>query len=223
MTKALRDMDVATQELRERRSRHAVTIGATPSLANRWLLPQLPEFERTHPRIEISVLVDQRVTDPREAGCNLTIRMGHGPWSGVEATPLMDDTLFPVMSPALWEKAGRPRDPGQLARLRLLHDRDPSASWIAWRARFGPPGLDVREGPRFASSDLLLHAAAQGLGVALARGRLAEGDLQSGALIRPFGQLLVRLADAYWLVLPLGQMHAATAAAVAWLGRIARK
>lgn len=221
VTKAIRDMDVATQEVREHRSRHAVTIGAAPSLATRWLLPRLPRFERTHPQIEVSVLVDQRVLDPRDAGCDLSIRMGRGPWPGVEAAPLMDDTLFPVMSPALWESVGRPCEPGQLGGLRLLHDRDPSASWIAWRARYGPPGLDVRQGPRFGSSDLLLHAASQGLGVALARGRLAEGDLRSGALMQPFGERAVRLSDAYWLVLPSGRSHAATATIVTWLRKIA--
>lgn len=35
VTKAMRDMDIATQEVRERRSRHAVTIGTAPSLASR--------------------------------------------------------------------------------------------------------------------------------------------------------------------------------------------
>jgi LysR family transcriptional regulator, glycine cleavage system transcriptional activator len=171
----------------------------------------------------LSVLVDQRVLHPGEAGCDLAIRMGCGPWPGVEATALMDETLYPVMSPGLWAKAGSPHEPAQLAGLRLLHDRDPSASWIAWRARFGPPQLDVRQGPRFGSSDLLLRAAAQGLGVALARGRLAQGDIESGALVRPFGDCTVRLADAYWLVLPAAQMRAATTAVVAWLRREARR
>src|SRR5258708_8688381 len=32
--------------------------------------------------------------------------------------------------------------------LRLLHDRDPHASWEAWRRVHGPPALDVRRGPR---------------------------------------------------------------------------
>jgi LysR family glycine cleavage system transcriptional activator len=215
--KALREMEVAAQELRERRSRHAVTIGAAPSVANRWLLPRLPGLERAHPRLEVSVLVDQRVLDPRQAGCDLSIRMGRGPWPGAEATVLMDDSLFPVMSPMFWEKAGRPRELEQLAHLRLLHDRDPYANWAAWRVRFGPAGLDIRTGPRFASSDLVLRAAVQGLGVALARRRLAEADLESGALIRPFGERAVKLDDAYWLVLPPGKVAGATAVLVTWL------
>src|SRR5258708_37509798 len=69
--------------------------------------------------------------------------------------------------------------------LRLLHDRDPHASWEAWRRVHGPPALDVRRGPRFTSSDLVLRAAAQGQGVALARHRLAPDGLPARAPLRP--------------------------------------
>jgi len=223
VTKALREMDVAVQAVRERRSHFAVTIGATPSVANRWMLPRLARLERAEPKIEVSVFVDQRVLEPRDAGCDLAIRMGRGPWPGVDAIPLMDDTLYPVMSPDFWHKAGRPSELGQLADLRLLHDRDPNASWSVWRSQVGPHELDIRSGPRFGSSDLVLRAAGQGLGVALARGRLAEVDLRSGGLVRPFGNHAVQLKDAYWVVTPLGEKRVATAAVVAWLRREASR
>jgi len=47
---------------------------------------------------------------------------------------------------------------------------------------------------------LVLRAAAQGLGVALARDRLVADDLAAGTLIRPFGELRVAVPDAYWIV-----------------------
>jgi LysR family transcriptional regulator, glycine cleavage system transcriptional activator len=221
ITRALREMSSAAQEVRERRSAFTVTVGAAPSVAARWLMPQLPRLEKAHPRIEVSVLVDQRMTDPREAGCDLSIRMGRGPWPGVDATPLMSDTLCPMMSPAAWERAGRPSTPAQLTGLKLLHDRDPNASWAAWRERFGPPDLEVRRGPRFDSSDLVLRAAVHGLGVALARGRLAEMDMASGALVRPLGDLSIELPDAYWVVCPAGEKRTATSTVIAWLRQAA--
>jgi LysR family glycine cleavage system transcriptional activator len=136
----------------------------------------------------------------------------------------MDDALYPVMSPALWQKSHRPSRPDRLARLRLLHDRDPNASWDLWRRAHGPASLDVRAGPRLASSDLVLRAALQGQGVALARHRLAADDLASGALVRPFGDLRVELGPAYWIVLP-DDPHArpATLAVAEWLKKQARK
>lgn len=83
------------------------------------------------------MLVDQRVLDPRQAGYDLSIRMGRGPWPGVEATSLMDDKLFPVMSPELWERAGRPCEPEQLADaywivLPFGRPQPATAAIVAW-------------------------------------------------------------------------------------------
>jgi LysR family transcriptional regulator, glycine cleavage system transcriptional activator len=207
-----------TESLREQRSDSSVTIATFPSLAIRWLLPRLPAFEAAHPAIEISVIVDQRIDDLEHSGADLAIRSGDGRWPDVECQPLMTDALYPVMSPAYHARCGRPGRPAALAQLRLLHDRDPRATWAAWRASHGPHSLDVRRGPRFGSSDLVLRAAMQGQGVALARHRLAEADVEAGLLLRPFGDLQVDLGMAYWLVLPT-HVHprAATTTFARWL------
>lgn len=141
---AFRDLAQAVASLREARSAHAVAVWAPASVAVRWLLPRLPAFEEAFPHLEVSVVVDRRLDDPEAAGINLAVRMGRGPWPGVRGEPLMDDALYPVMSPAFWKKAGRPKEPADLAGLRLLHDRDPDASWEAWRAAHGPPPSTCR-------------------------------------------------------------------------------
>lgn len=215
---AMADVRTAIDAVREQRSRHAVTLSIAPSFASRWLLPRLPQFERRHPQIEVSILVDQRLDDLRAAGSDLAIRMGAGPWPGVTAQRLMDDALYPVMSPSAWQSAGRPSVPKDLTRLRLLHDRDPSAAWSAWRAQYGPENLDIRKGPRFSSSDLVLRAAAQGLGVALGRHQLIGDDLANGVLVRPFGNRSIPIAGAYWIITPRGgEIRDATSSIIAWL------
>jgi LysR family glycine cleavage system transcriptional activator len=79
-------------------------------------------------------------------------------------------------------------------------------------------GIDLRTGPRFTSSDLCLRAAAHGLGVALARERLAEDDVDCGLLFRPFGSARVSLPRAYWLVQPAhGDMRPAVHAVAEWI------
>jgi len=80
----------------------------------------------------------------------------------------------------------------------------------------------VRHGPRFASSDLVLRAAVQGQGVALARDRLARDDVASGALLRPLASLAVKLEHAYWLVRPKhARLRAATVKVIEWLKQAA--
>lgn len=216
---AFGELAEAASALRETRSPFAVTLSTSPSFATRWLLPRLPSLQRAHPRIALSVLVEQRVEALADGGVDLAVRMGGGPWRGVHAEPLMDETLFPVMSPAAWEAAGRPRQTHALRDLRLLHDRDPQAGWERWLARYGPEGLDLADGPRFASSDLVLRAATLGQGVALARGRLADDDLRAGLLVRPFGDDAVTLGTSYWIVRPpqLRPPRTALRAVIDWL------
>jgi len=217
---ALSDITREADAVREMRSPYAVTISTSPSFAARWLLPRLPLLERAYPRYEVSLVIDQRLDDPHAMPCDFAIRMGSGPWSDVVAQPLMSDELYPVMSPSFWEASGRPRKLEQLSDLRLLHDRDATASWQLWRQAFGPAELNVRSGPRFSSSDLVLRAASQGMGVALARDRLVRDDLVSGALVRPLGDLSIKIDAAYWLITPKQiAVRDAARVVIAWLRR----
>lgn len=222
--KSFRDLETAITSVRERRRGNSVQITTPPSVAVRWLLPRLQHFNEAYPWIELSVVADQRLSFPGDRSADIGIRMGTGPWDNVDCGPLMGDLLFPVMSPRLWERCGRPDSLADLAGLTLLHDRDPSTSWERWCKATGLKGVDTMAGPRFASSDLVLRAAAQGLGVTLARGRLAEEDLTLGTLIRPFADASVELPNAYWIVREEGRTPGiATSRTLDWLKQQAEK
>ena len=182
---SLSELENAVASVRESRRPNSVTLSTTPSFAVRWLLPRLADFESRYPAIEVSVVVDQRRRAPIDSGADIAIRMGSGPWQGMDCQPLMGDALYPVMSRAYWQDNGRPEKIGRLNRLRLLHDRDPNASWSLWQQIHGPDDLDVRRGPRFTSSDLVIRAAEQGLGVALARDRLLGTSIENGTPAPP--------------------------------------
>ena len=199
---ALAEITRATAALRESRSPNSVSLSTTASVAARWLLPRLPDFERRHPRIELSVVVTQKIEDFSSRALDLSIRMGRGPWPDGRCEVLMDDALYPVMSASFWRTARRPARPEDLRGLRLIHDRDPNASWATWRDTYGPKSLDVRGGVRYTSSDLALRGAALGQGVALARHRLVLDELTAGTLVRPLGDLQVDVPHAYWIVVP---------------------
>ena len=219
----LTELDSAVASVREARRGNSVTISTTPSFAVRWLLPRLGAFEQAHKWIELSIVVDQRRRAPLDAGADFSIRMGsirmaRGPWSDATCFPLMADALYPVMSADYWRSADKPSKVADLARLRLLHDRDPGASWAAWKKVHGPKNLDVRGGSRFTSADLVLRAAEQSLGVALARDRLVRDSVTAGALVAPFADLAVNLPDAHWIIQPEARPpRAATKKVLDWL------
>lgn len=211
-SRSLAKLEKAVAIMREGRKRNSVRLNTSPSVANRWVLPRLPAFAAAHPNVELSIIAEQAVVDSTDVDADFFIRMGKGPWNGLAATSLMDDALYPVMSPGYWKTAGRPSQPAHLAKLRLLHDRDPQASWAEWKAAYGPRNLDIRSGPRLTSSDMLIEAAMQGAGVALARHRLAATVVASGALVRPLGDLEVRIKNAYWILTPAKRAISAVAA-----------
>jgi LysR family transcriptional regulator, glycine cleavage system transcriptional activator len=215
---ALRSIEHSALSIREARGSESVTIETSHSVAVRWLLPRLAAFEDGNPKVEVSVVADQKVRDPDGTTVDFTIRMGQGPWSDVDSVPLMSDALYPVMSPQLWRRLGRPDRPRDLLRAPLLHDRDPNSSWELWRNAMGPPSLDIRRGPRFTSSDLVLRAAAHGQGVALARDRLVRDEIIAGSLVRPFGSAQVDLGTSYWIIRPAHRRaRAAVTAVTSWL------
>jgi LysR family glycine cleavage system transcriptional activator len=212
------ELDNVVASIRESKKQNSITIATTPSFATRWLLPRLASLEKHCGGIELSVVVDQRTRSPADEGADLTIRMGNRPAPGLIGEPLMDDILYPVMNADYWAANNEPNALENLTALRLLHDRDPNTSWVQWKKAFGPNTLDTRQGSRFTSSDLVLCAAEQGLGVALARDQLASGSIDSGDLIRPFGEIQLPLQAAYWLVhAPRAMERADVKCVVEWL------
>ena len=59
----------------------------------------------------------------------------------------------------------------------------------------------VAQGPILNRASMLIDAAVDGQGVALARTTLAAWDLLNGRLVRPFDQNL-KLTRTYWIVCP---------------------
>jgi LysR family glycine cleavage system transcriptional activator len=200
---SLSKLDDATAAIREQRHANSVVISTTASVAVRWLLPQLEDLRQAHPGIEISVLTEQALIEPGAIRADLAIRMGRGPWSGVDCQPLMDDALYPVVHPESLAKLGRRKPDTLFRRYPLLHDRDPQAAWSIWFDAFPQDAVDLRRGSRYSSSDLVLRAASRGLGIALARDRLVADEIAVGALRRPFGNAQVHVPDAYWVVTPI--------------------
>ena len=193
----------------EVRGAAVVRFSATPSVCSLWLMPRLRQLEGGDPALRIVLQVDHRRVDLEDEGIDLAIRCGRGGAPGRVSVQLFEEWCFPVASPDLARTIGEGR-PERLLAQPLIHDSD-AAGWRAW---FASHGLDYRPRPqdrRFEDYNLVLDAAACGLGVALARPPLAQGQVESGRLASVDSRVALNPVS-YWLDRPLGQPRPAAAA-----------
>ncbi|MBS0296355.1 MAG: transcriptional regulator GcvA [Proteobacteria bacterium] len=196
VAQAIRLMQQGADELSAQRGAKTLVISTLQSFAIRWLAPRLAGFAEAAPEVEVEVRTDDRLADFVHDGVDVAIRYGSGGWPGVEARELFSERLFPVCSPAFLKAhpLERMEDLGRVPLLR--HNR---RAWALW---FRSAGLDMAEptsGLVFDDSNLLIAAAANGLGVALAPSTLAESEIAAGRLVRPF-PVSVEAEYGYFLV-----------------------
>jgi LysR family glycine cleavage system transcriptional activator len=199
-----------------------VTITLPPSFAAKWLIPRLETFRMAHPDIDVRLDTTDRLADLSRENIALGIRYGTGRYPGLESTLLMGETVFPVCSPSLQTRAHKLRVPGDLAQFKLIHDTTLAAhetfpTWATWLAAARARKLKPQSGLKINSPIMSLQAAMEGQGVALARSVIADGDLRSGRLVKPFA-LALDSGYAYHLVYPAGlPLSRAASLFCAWL------
>jgi LysR family transcriptional regulator, glycine cleavage system transcriptional activator len=161
-----------------------LVISLDPQFASRWLPQRLPALLASAEGANLEIRVEERIADFRTDGCDMGVRYGAGRWEGLESVRLFPENLVPVCSPALAAQHPMHR-PEDLLQAPLLHHG--YRPWSLWFQEFGLEA-PAQSGLLFEDSLMLLEAAAQGLGVALARSVLIENDLATGRLVTPLVQ-----------------------------------
>ncbi len=183
-----------------------LTLTAPPSFAAKWLVPRLKRFEEAYPQIDVWLSADMDIVDFASGEVDLAVRYGAGRYAGLEISRLLNESVVPVASPELM--ATNPlTSPEDLINHTLLHDGSPNADescpdWSMWLAARGITGIDATRGPRFNQSSLVIEAAMGGRGVALAKGALAQDDLDAGRLVAPLQMSTTAVDFAYYVVHP---------------------
>lgn len=207
---ALRDafdrIDGATNKLKERDTGGVLRVSTFTSFAAKWLVPRLGRFGSQHPDIEIRLAINDSMSDFNTDGIDVAIRYGSGNYKGLTVERLLTEVVFVVCSPALAEGPIPLNAPADLAQHTLLHDDLPE-DWDTWLEAAGldPKGAAFRSKRDlvFNHSEMVLQAAAEGLGVALGRSVLLADDLAAGRLVKPF-DLELPVKSAYYFVCQQG-------------------
>jgi LysR family transcriptional regulator, glycine cleavage system transcriptional activator len=142
-------------------------LGVPPLFGSQRLFPRLPELRKQHPRLHIDIdtgsHLETRVGDTLDAAFILT----GTPDPSFHAVRLDHNQVYAITSKALAEEIGPLPDPAKLSRQTFLIHNDLPDSFVAWKQAIGIPNLEPAAIDHFDSGQLILDAAANGLGIAI--------------------------------------------------------
>jgi LysR family glycine cleavage system transcriptional activator len=181
-------------------SAQRLRVTTLPSFAQRWLLPRMGRWRERHPELALEIDASQQLIDLQHDGFHAAIRVGRGPWPGLESERLFDAPMPMILvgSPTAARRL-LGAQPEALAREPLLGEAE---LWNRW---FATAGLRIHVTPvaSFNDAGLMLQAAEQNIGLALARELLAADALGEGRLVKLSALTIVaELATTYHLVYP---------------------
>lgn len=195
-------------------------LAALPTFAAKWLMPRLNGFYAQHPGTLVHVHSRIGRFDLELAGIDAVISVGEGPtdevWPGLVAHHLLDETVLPVISPALAQSVPL-RKPADVAKHLLLQVAARPDVWHRWFAAQGLPPQTTRLGPQFELTSHLIQAVASGIGVGLVPTFLVEEEMRAGVL-QPALDLPLTTGASYYLLVPPDKLRLPPIAAFArWL------
>jgi LysR family transcriptional regulator, glycine cleavage system transcriptional activator len=194
---ALDRIAAGTERVLQRQNSGVLTVSTSPDFAAKWLVYR---FAEAHPGIDLRVSATMHHIDFVREEVDVAVRHGDGNWAGLDAVRLCTEQLFPVCSPKLMSGRNRIAKPSDLLKSPLLH-LDDSKAWSQWFDAAGVAAPELAHGLTLNRASMLIDAAIDGQGVALARTTLAAWDLINGRLVRPF-ELSLKLSKTYWIVCP---------------------
>ena len=160
----------------------SLTISLPTALATKWLVPRLPRFKKLHQNLTLFLDTTDELVDFEKSEVDVAIRFAIPETGNYFSQKIRDETLIAVVSPRLVSKLGNEVSQLSIHAFPILEDAFDS-KWETWARMSGQ-----RESPalvptvRYTDSAVMISAAIDGQGVALARRVMVEDDLAQGRL-----------------------------------------
>jgi LysR family glycine cleavage system transcriptional activator len=177
-----------------------LTIQLYSTLAIRWLIPRLPDFQNRYPDISIRLHTSQFDVDFDQSDVDACIMIGHQGANSLHYTYLFSSDVFPVCSPNLIKNKADLERPEQLNDFTLLQVYPSDRDWYIWLDAVMCKTVDPETGLQFDSYDHSISTAIQGMGVALGMQPYVGKELASGLLIEPFATMRVKHHSDWYFV-----------------------
>jgi LysR family glycine cleavage system transcriptional activator len=166
-----------------------LVVSVLHSFAAKWLVPRLSSYEAAYPGERVMVMASDQAVDLARESVDVAIRLGTGPYPGLNVQRLFSGELAPVCAPSIAPRLKQPQD---LLTQPLIHDVTKHVlepSWDSWLEAHGLRRAESAEDLHVSNSYLAVDAAARGRGVALAERALVVDDLAAGRVAQPLASL----------------------------------
>lgn len=190
------------------RSTSAAPLSLTTisSLATKWLLPKLSEYNQEYPSQPLSVLTDDNIIDLKYEGIDAAIRLTDVNDPSLHMSFISDEWVFPVASDVIAKDRELIDCPKKLFDFPRLVDviaerGTDESSWKGWLLSQGLSFPNSQMEQNFNRTDIALQATAAGQGVAIARASLVETDMLEMKLFKQVGRA-VKMKYSYYFVCP---------------------
>lgn len=199
LLQAVRSTEEKSDELR---------IKVPPTVAVRWLIPRLHQFQSAHPSIDVNLTTSWHFYDPDREDFDAGLIYSHAkrpqkPRPSIRNDEILEEWMAPLCSPDYLAATPPLEHIDDLAKHTLLNCLCYGTydDWSDWFRRQGSAHIRPQKMLMFDYLDIALHAAVSGQGIVLGDLRLAEADLNAGRLIQPLDVEPVRLGS-YHLISP---------------------
>jgi DNA-binding transcriptional LysR family regulator len=142
-------------------------LGVLPLFGSQRLFPRLGELRKLHPQLHIDIDSGHSAETKLGDTIDAAIVLSEGPDASLHSVRLDHNRVHAITSKELAAELGPKPDIATLSRQTFLVHSDMPASFEAWKKALHLERLEPAATDHFDSGQLILEAAAQGLGIAI--------------------------------------------------------
>ncbi|WP_171488553.1 LysR substrate-binding domain-containing protein [Acinetobacter defluvii] len=179
-------LDQCLEQIRQQPTQHSLTLAAPSSFMAHWLIPKLESFEAQYPEISIKLMTSNDLKLLEKHQVDMVI-LNHTQFEkfpdAIQNITLFQDQIGPVCTA---ERVQQLQHKSDIFQQTLLHTQSNQHAWEMWATQSNLDLTQAKQQRHFDHLNLMIEAAASGLGVAIAPQSLVEKELLNGRLAAPF-------------------------------------
>lgn len=159
-------------------------VGTSSSFGRRLLIPRLPAFMDAHPRLRVTLLLDDHRQDLIAHGIDVALRFGPLEDSSAVARKLYSWPRIAAAAPAYIAKAGIPASPADLAKFEVFAGLGDNPAGVTLRSGSQISSVKVDGRVGVSTNEGRIAAAVAGMGIVISTTGSCARELADGRLVR---------------------------------------